>query len=174
MKLSVLIVFIYSMVRSIFLMVVFFFVVISGVRAQTVVPVVRFDALQTILSQNNDTTYVVNFWATWCKPCIEEMPFFVEAANVVAGDKVRFVMVSLDMPRKVNQSLYPWLAKNKVPGQVILLNDPDANTWIPQVDSAWDGAIPVTLFFKGNKKEFVNESFDNAKEILAVIKKVNN
>lgn len=138
-----------------------------GVRsdAQTI-PVLKFSDLQPLLSTTNDTLYVVNFWATWCKPCIEEMPYFVEAEKSLSGQKVKFIMVSLDFPKMLDSRLKPFLNKNKVPGQVILLNDPNSNSWIPKVNEDWDGAIPVTLIFTKEKRKFINTNFENTADLL--------
>lgn len=134
-------------------------------KAQTI-PVVKFSALQPLLSTTNDTLYVVNFWATWCKPCIEEMPYFAEAEKSLSGQKVKFIMVSLDFPKMLDSRLKPFLKKNKVPGQVILLDDPNSNSWIPKVNEDWDGAIPVTLIFNKEKRRFINTNFENTSDLL--------
>jgi len=134
------------------------------------IPVVNFSGLQPMLTTSNDTTYIVNFWATWCQPCVKELPYFVEAENQLKGNKVKFIMVSMDFRKMIDSKLKPFLAKNKVPGRVILLDDPDSNTWIPKVNPDWDGAIPVTLIFNKEKSIFVNTSFENTDDLLLKIK----
>lgn len=133
--------------------------------AQTI-PVVKFSDLEPMLTTESDTLYVVNFWATWCKPCIEEMPYFVEAEKSLSAQKVKFIMVSLDFPKMIDSRLKPFLKKNKVPGQVIVLNDPNSNSWIPKVNEEWDGAIPVTLIFNRKNRIFINIGFDNTTDLL--------
>ncbi|MEL6356336.1 MAG: thioredoxin domain-containing protein, partial [Bacteroidota bacterium] len=56
----------------------------------------NFDAIEPLFNQQNDTTYIVNFWATWCKPCVEELPHFQELNEKYAGQPLRIVLVSLD------------------------------------------------------------------------------
>lgn len=124
------------------------------------------------MSTQTDSVYVVNFWATWCQPCVKELPAFYEAAQKLKGEKVKFIMVSLDFKKTIDSKLIPFLSKNKVPGQIILLDDPDSNNWIPKVDAEWDGAIPVTLIFNKEKSTFVNTSFENTQDLLNHINKL--
>jgi len=118
------------------------------------IPVYSFDELQPLLEKNDGTTYVVNFWATWCKPCIKEMPYFEELALNYSKDKVKVVFVSLDFPEKIESQIVPFIEKNKIESEVVLLNDPDANGWIPKVSKEWSGAIPATVVHNGDKRSF--------------------
>jgi len=45
---------------------------------------------------------MVNFWATWCEPCVREMPAFIELQRQYAGHGVQFVGVALDTVPQVN------------------------------------------------------------------------
>jgi thiol-disulfide isomerase/thioredoxin len=123
-----------------------------------VIEVYNFDQLQTYLSNKSDKTYVVNFWATWCKPCIKELPFF-EAVQAGHADKVKVILVSLDFPDKLESKLKPFIKENNLKSQVVLLDDPYENEWIPKIDSSWTGAIPATLIFNGSKRRFYERSF---------------
>ncbi|MBK9398842.1 MAG: TlpA family protein disulfide reductase [Saprospiraceae bacterium] len=142
------------------------------VEAQDI-PMVNFDGLAPFISKKNDTTYVVNFWATWCRPCVEELPYFLEAEEKFKGQKVKFIMVSMDFPKMLESRLKPFLQKNKLPGQVILLNDPDGNTWIPKVNKDWDGAIPVTYIYNKEKSIFISTNFENAEQLIKNINSIN-
>jgi len=82
-------------------------------------------------------------------------------------------MVSMDFKKMIDTKLKPFMAKNTVPGRVILLDDPDSNTWIPKVDSEWDGAIPVTLIYNKEKSIFVNTSFENTEDLIKQINSLN-
>lgn len=120
-----------------------------------------FDGLRTTLfNKQNDTTYVVNFWATWCKPCVEELPAFEKLQATYGMSKpLKVVLVSLDFPNKVQTQVIPFIKKNTIQSQVLLLDDADANRWIPLVDESWSGAIPATLIFKNKQQQFYERSF---------------
>lgn len=123
------------------------------------VPAYSFAELQTLLTKNNDTTYVINFWATWCKPCVKELPAFEKLNAEYYKDKVKVILVSLDFPQNLETHLIPYIEKYKIQSQVILLDDSDANSWIPKVSEEWSGAIPATLIYKGDVNRFYERSF---------------
>ena len=122
------------------------------------IEVYNFDQLESFLSSNTDKTLVVNFWATWCKPCIKELPYF-EAIQTKYNDDVRVVLVSLDFSDKLESQLIPFVNENALRSQVVLLDDPYENEWIPKVDSTWSGAIPATLIINGANRIFYEKSF---------------
>ncbi|MEZ5058889.1 MAG: TlpA disulfide reductase family protein [Saprospiraceae bacterium] len=129
----------------------------------------QFDDMQYVLEYNNDTTYIINFWATWCKPCVEELPYFEKAYRAYENKPVKFIMVSLDFKKQLESKLVPFLnARPDMPSTIVLL-DQDGNTWIPKVADEWDGAIPVTLFYNGNKRKFIGHSFESYDEISTII-----
>ena len=128
------------------------------VSENTEIEVYNFNQLESFLSSNTDKTLVVNFWATWCKPCIKELPYF-EALQTKYKDDVRVVLVSLDFSDKLESQLIPFVNENALQSQVVLLDDPYENEWIPKVDSTWSGAIPATLILKGDKRLFYEKSF---------------
>ena len=118
-----------------------------------------YKTFEYFLKQKNDTIYVVNFWATWCKPCIAELPNFEKLQDVYKSKKVKVILVSLDMSKQVETSLIPFIKKKNLKSKVILLNDPDANAWIEKVDKSWTGAIPATIIYDKNSSKFFEQSF---------------
>ena len=118
-----------------------------------------FDKLEYFLSQKNDTTYVVNFWATWCVPCVEELPHFEKLNEKYKKDKVKVMLVSLDMFKMVESKLLPFIKEKQLKSDVVYLRDPDQNTWLPKVDSTWSGALPATLIYNKDKRKFYEKSF---------------
>ncbi len=123
---------------------------------------VKWSALEKILNSNTDTTYVVNFWATWCGPCVKELPCFEELNRNFASQKVRIVLVSMDFVQDREARLIPMVERMKLKSTVWLLNEPDANSWIEKVDAKWSGALPATLIFNPMqvKRTFYEKSFD--------------
>jgi thiol-disulfide isomerase/thioredoxin len=115
--------------------------------------------LEHYLTQKNDTTYVVNFWATWCVPCVEELPNFEKINSNYRKNKVKVVLVSLDMAKMIETKLLPFIKQQQLKSEVVVLRDPDADSWIPKVDSTWSGAIPATVIYNSETRKFYERSF---------------
>lgn len=110
---------------------------------------VTLEALEKRLQNTDDWVYVYNFWATWCKPCIKEMPYFEKLGTVYADKKVKVVFVSLDFPDMLTSSVVPFVEKRNLQSEVVLLDAGNPNEWIDRIDKSWTGAIPATLFVNG-------------------------
>ncbi|WP_157279145.1 TlpA disulfide reductase family protein [Proteiniphilum acetatigenes] len=123
-------------------------------KSETEIKVVDFKQLQPLLEQEDDTIYVVNFWATWCAPCLKEIPYFEEFGEKYRDRNVKVLMVSLDMRSQLETKLIPFIEKEKMKNEVILLDDPRFNDWIPLVDKSWTGAIPATLIYGNGFRKF--------------------
>jgi thiol-disulfide isomerase/thioredoxin len=115
------------------------------------------DGLMDLLQKDTDTTYVVNFWATWCSPCIKEIPHFEDLHRSSTDDPVQVYLVSLDFPRQAEARLLPFLSRNQVTAPVFLMTNLDYNSWIEQVDPSWSGAIPATLIYQGKQRIFLEK-----------------
>ena len=114
---------------------------------------VKWSALESLLNSNTDTTYIVNFWATWCGPCVEELPYFEQLSRNFASQKVRVVLVSMDFVKDKERRVVPFVERMKLKNTVWLLNEPDANSWIDRVDPSWSGALPATLILNATQKK---------------------
>ena len=117
-----------------------------------------FMGIEPFLNREDSKTYVVNFWATWCGPCVKELPHF-EKIQKNYKDDVEVILISLDFPHQYKTKLQPFIQKHQLTSKVIVLDDPDMNAWIPKIDSDWDGAIPVTLIYNASKRVFYNRTF---------------
>jgi thiol-disulfide isomerase/thioredoxin len=124
------------------------------------IKILRFDQLEPLLHKNNDTTYVVNFWASWCIPCRKELPAIEKIHKDFSDKPVEVLLVSLDFPNQIEGSLVPFLTNNNITARVVLLNDPNSNVWINEVDPSWSGAIPATLVYNKNNREFFEKELD--------------
>ncbi len=145
---------------------------IGSLHAQSLreVPVMDFDGLEARLPADPEQLVIVNFWATWCKPCVKEMPYFNTLSRKYADDpQIRVILVSLDMETQMQTRVMPFISDRKLHPDVWLLDDPDANRWIDKVDPSWSGAIPATLFYKGNQRKFYQQSFHSAEELEDII-----
>jgi len=122
-------------------------------------PIYDFDGLAPLLNKEDDKTYIVNFWATWCKPCVAELPDFERTFAEQKKNKVDMILVSLDMPSMWEKRLVPFVKENALQGKVVILDDPKMNDWIPKVDPEWEGGIPATLIYNKNKRIFYPHGF---------------
>jgi thiol-disulfide isomerase/thioredoxin len=121
-----------------------------------------------INTQESDTVYVLNFWATWCAPCIKELPDF-QAAMTEYGDKpVRFVYISLDDPSRTER-VQGFIDKKAYQGQFFILKDPDPNEWINKIDPDWQGEIPATLILAPNEKKWFHSGMLTKEELISNI-----
>lgn len=118
-----------------------------------------FDGFEPLMYQNNDTTYVINFWATWCVPCVKELPSFEKINQEYRNRKFKMILVSLDFGQSVEKRVSDFKNKMSLSAQMCVLDDPKSNTWIPKVDKNWSGSIPATLIYRKNKRQFYNQSF---------------
>jgi len=131
----------------------------KDVAALPTLEVYDYEGLKPFLKTTSDSTYIINFWATWCAPCIKELPYF-EAINKNYKDRnVSVTLVSLDFPKKYESHLKPYIRDNEIKSRVVVLNDSDSNTWIPAIDPDWSGAIPATLIYNKNKRAFYEQPF---------------
>lgn len=116
-----------------------------------------FENIKPFLNQKNDKIYVVNFWATWCVPCVAELPYFEQLKENYP--EIELLLISLDFPKMINSNLIPFIRKNNLKGEVVVLDEPNGNKWIPQINKDWSGAIPATLIYQNQREEFYEQSF---------------
>lgn len=136
---------------------VFFLFLLPPFLLQSHVTVVTFEQMKAeAATKHNDTLYVVNFWATWCEPCVKEIPYFQQAYKKYNHNKVKMIFVSLNAPRELAKVEQFTNDKNLGP-EVLLLNGGNPNDWIDKVDSSWSGAIPATVIYKHGKKLYFHE-----------------
>jgi len=126
------------------------------------IPITDFDGVRPLLSLYNDTTYVVNFWATWCAPCIKELPYLEKLGKTYADKKVKVILINLDFPNHYESRLLPFVEQNKLESRIVMLDDPDANSWINEVDPSWTGSIPATLIYNRKNRVFLEKELTYA------------
>jgi thiol-disulfide isomerase/thioredoxin len=127
--------------------------------AQTIPKLKMTDVVQR-MNRQNDTTYIINFWATFCKPCVAEIPGFLKVTEKYKSKKVKLILVSLDLPSYYPKRIADFVAKNKWKAGVAWLNETNADYFCPLIDSSWSGAIPATIIVnatRGYKKFWEGE-----------------
>lgn len=156
-------------------MMFFYVFLMSGlpaIQAQHV-RLVKWPELEAVINGKNDSTTVLNFWATWCKPCVAELPHFESIRKSHFSNKpVRFLYISLDFAE--DKSRLEAFAARKLPGaSVWLLDETDYNKWIEKVNPGWSGALPATLVFHPftNIRIFAEGELHEEK-LLSIIHKV--
>lgn len=119
------------------------------------VKIIKWSALDQKIRQVGDTTLIVNFWATWCKPCVEELPAFEAISRDNKNKKLQVWLVSLDFENTLHTKLRPFLAQNYQNSKIFLLAESDLDQIISQINEKWTGAIPATMFVKAQQRSFL-------------------
>ncbi len=122
------------------------------------VSVIKITDLEKRIHNNSDTTYIVNFWATWCAPCVKELPDFDSITKVYKNSNVKVILVSMDFKEDLKNKLLPFMKTKKIQSEVMLLDEVNGNYFIPKVSNEWTGAIPATLILNNKKK--INHFFE--------------
>ena len=156
-------------IKSVFYL--FLFVVFSVSSYSQNVKLLTIDQLNERIEKGKDSTYVVNFWATWCAPCIKELPHFEKLSAEHKSDKLAVLLVSLDFKSKLNSNVIPFVKRKNLKNEVFLLNEGSPQEFIDQIDPSWSGSIPATLFIKNGKRKFVESEF-TYEQLLTEYKKL--
>ncbi len=134
--------------------------------------IVDFDGFKKAVIQNDNVLYVVNFWATWCVPCVEELPHFIELNEQFKKEKFNMTFVTLDGAKDFENRVLPFAEEYKMDADLLLLNDvKNMNKWIKEVNLNWSGAIPATVFYKNGKQLYFKEGQLSKTELETLIKK---
>ena len=128
-----------------------------------------FDSIAPLFEQEDGKVYVINFWATWCKPCVEELPYFEKLAAEMGGENVQIIMVSLDFARDVRTKLKDFIEQRPMELPVVALADQQYNNWIDRVDRRWGGAIPITILYKNQLRSFHDTQYASYSELQQAV-----
>jgi thiol-disulfide isomerase/thioredoxin len=126
---------------------------------------VKIQDLLTEIQKTDDTLRVINLWATWCAPCVKELPYFEQAHQSFKSQKVKIILTAIEdeLPK-----VQAFVKKRNLQAYLLFLDEEHANEWIPQIEKSWQGEIPVTLFVKQGIKKFHSGDFTQA-ELFAEI-----
>ncbi len=138
----------------------------------TEIPVYSFEAFEnnTLKLNEPSVTYVINFWASWCGPCVAELPYFFELEQQYSSKNVKFIYVSLDFIKSLEKKLLPFVETRKIKNKVIVLDQKNVNSWMGKIDTNWSGAIPATLIYNSEKRVFLEQNFESAADLENAIK----
>ena len=137
----------------------FLFLAFSFSAYRQNVKLLNIDQLNERVKNGKDSTYVVNFWATWCAPCIKELPHFEKLQADYKSEKIKVLLVSVDFKSKLTSAVVPFVKRKNLKNEVFLLNESSPQEYIDRIDPSWSGSIPATLFIKGDKRKFMENEF---------------
>jgi thiol-disulfide isomerase/thioredoxin len=111
------------------------------------------------MMDRSDSVLVISFWATFCKPCIEEIPYLQSISNKYKDERVKLLLVSLDLAAFYPDRIKAFAKKHNITSPIVWLNETNADHFCPKIDESWSGAIPATLIVnnKTGYKKFVEE-----------------
>lgn len=115
------------------------------------------DGIEVLSTLSNDSTYVLNFWATWCSPCVKEIEYFEKLHTDKQDPKLKVILISLDFVNQLDSRVIPFLEEKGISAEVRIMTDTDYNSWIDQVDPGWTGAIPATLIYNKDRRVFLEK-----------------
>jgi thiol-disulfide isomerase/thioredoxin len=131
--------------------------------------VIKFEKLSAILEEKGEKVQVINFWATWCAPCVKELPLF-EALTARNDPSIKVTLISLDFADEIKK-VNAFIDRRKIRSEVLLLDEIDYNSWIDRVEESWGGAIPATLIInqKTGQRKFVDRELKDGEleEVIA-------
>jgi len=130
--------------------------------------------LQLAINTSSERIQVFNFWATWCAPCVKEIPLFEKLNQENKTVEVTLVSMDFDLdpnPDKVNR----FVARKNIQSKVVILAESDPNSWIDKIDKNWSGALPTTLIVntKSGKRKLVQKELHEG-DLEKLIAEVNN
>lgn len=129
----------------------------SAATSAQQVPLIKLDALKARIAAGGDTVYIINLWATWCAPCVEELPAFEKLNAEATLQPFKVLLLSVDFPADLHTAVIPFVRRKTLKAEVLLLNEQDAQEYINKVDTAWSGAIPATLFLYKGRRRFIEK-----------------
>ena len=124
------------------------------------VKIYTYSELKPLLEKKDGKTYVINFWATWCAPCVKELPYFEKINQEYSDKNVTVLLVSLDFPKHVEKKLIPFINKRKLKAEVVLLDIENNDIWMNAIDKSWSGGLPATIIYNKENRKFYEQSFD--------------
>ncbi len=124
----------------------------------------QFDELQARFDAAPEQTWVVNFWATSCPPCVKEMPLFLRLEK--ERKDVKILLVSLDRVKDMEKRVYPFVQKHGITPEVVVLGDQNYSYWTEKIDASWYGALPATVIFNGNQRTFRFGEYESYEELV--------
>ena len=142
----------------------------STVFAQHV-QLIKLDEINKRIGSGGDTVYIINFWATWCVPCLEELHHFEKLSSQYKSNKLKVMLVSMDFRSKLESAVVPFVRKKTLKNEVFLFDETNQQEYIDRIDPSWSGALPATLIIHKNRRRFFEKEF-SYQELLSEYKNI--
>lgn len=111
------------------------------------------EGLEQLLKEQGNGVLLINFWATWCRPCVAELPQIEALHDQFAAEDLEIILLSLDFENQIGSKLLPFIEENKLRSTVSFLEAGNPNDWIDKVEPKWSGAIPFTLILDSTREK---------------------
>ncbi|NJB87715.1 thiol-disulfide isomerase/thioredoxin [Lewinella marina] len=127
-----------------------------------------FEDVQPLFQQRNDTTYLVNFWATWCKPCLEELPLLQQLSDEHRDQPLEVILVSLDTEPGAIDRIPAYLASRNIDLPTLVLTD-ERKSWMRELDEKWNGALPTTFVYRNDLRYIYRRPFRTLPDVVGAV-----
>ncbi|WP_168797484.1 TlpA family protein disulfide reductase [Neolewinella litorea] len=124
--------------------------------------------LSPLFEQRDDTTYLINFWATWCKPCLEELPLLQQLNDERSGEALRVVLVSLDTEAGAIERIPTYLESRAIDLPTVVLTD-ERSSWKRELDEKWDGSLPTTFVYRNDLRYIYRRPFRTLPDVASAV-----
>ena len=144
---------------------VVFFIAVSALAAQSQgIAKLKITDIEKYMNSKTGEVLVLNFWATFCKPCVAEIPGFIKTTHKYKDQKVKLMLVSVDLPSFYPKKIAAFAAKNNFNTNIAWLDETNADYFCPMIDKSWSGSIPATIIVnsKAGYKKFFEEEITAA------------
>ena len=151
---------------------ILFMTIVSTTIAQP--KVAKLEELQKLLKTRSEKIQVINFWATWCGPCVKEMPLIEKVGQERADVHITLVSMDLDLDDNPDKVLR-FVERKSIKSDVLILDAPDPNSWIDKIEKQWNGSLPATIVIntKTGKRAFAGKELKEG-ELESLIESVKN
>ncbi len=113
-----------------------------------------------LIAENRGKVVYVDFWATWCDPCREEMPFLVRLAAEHEASGFKLITISADEPEQEG-AVRQFAAQQRIPPPACIKRAENNERFINSIDPKWSGALPAGFLYdrQGRKvRSFIGET----------------
>ncbi len=110
-------------------------------------------ALLEVVADRHGKVLLLNVWATWCTPCVEEMPHLTRLAKEYRHRPVEFIGLSVDYADEIDNKIRPFIKKHKINFRIVVQNFTNSQAIIDSLNNKWSGAVPATFIYDAQAKQ---------------------